>query len=68
MMKTAGIGAVSVMRSEFPPVSPDPAIVFPTQPTWGFLWFPTLVGALALVAMTLIYNNLTRETKNPKCW
>jgi CBS-domain-containing membrane protein len=38
------------------------------QPSWGFLLFPTLVGALVLVAVALVYNNATRDAKYPKYW
>ena len=45
-----------------------PVIVFLTQPSWSFLLFPTLVGALVLVTVALIYNNATRDARYPKYW
>jgi CBS-domain-containing membrane protein len=38
------------------------------QPGWSFLLFPTLVGALVVVAVALIYNNVTRDAAYPKYW
>jgi CBS-domain-containing membrane protein len=38
------------------------------HPRWSFLLFPTLVGALVVIAVALIYNNATREARYPKYW
>lgn len=62
------IALMMVTRTVHPPAGSNPVIVFLTQPTWGFLLFPTLVGALVLVVVALIYNNATRDTKYPKYW
>ena len=42
--------------------------VYLAQPGWGFLLFPTLLGALIVVAVALVYNNLTRDARYPKYW
>jgi CBS-domain-containing membrane protein len=55
-------------RTVHPPAGSNPVIVFLTQPAWGFLLFPTLVGAIILVAVALAYNNAVRDTKYPKYW
>lgn len=63
--------AISLMmlsRTVHPPAGSNPVIVFLTQPGWDFLLFPTLVGALVLVAVALVYNNVTRDAKYPKYW
>ena len=40
-----------------------------SQPSWAFLLFPTLVGALLITATALLYNNVTREPERyPKYW
>lgn len=62
------IALMMVTRTVHPPAGSNPVIVFLTQPSWSFLFFPTLVGALVLVAVALIYNNATREAKYPKYW
>jgi CBS-domain-containing membrane protein len=55
-------------RIVHPPAGSNPVIVFLTQPAWSFLLFPTLGGALVLVAVALLYNNATRDAKYPKYW
>jgi CBS-domain-containing membrane protein len=62
------IALMMLTRTVHPPAGSNPVIVFLTQPTWGFVLFPTLVGALLLVAVALVYNNATRDAKYPKYW
>src|SRR6266481_7553797 len=62
------IALMMLTRTVHPPAGSNPVIVFLLQPTWGFLLFPTLVGSLVLVAVALIYNNVTRDAKYPKYW
>jgi CBS-domain-containing membrane protein len=62
------IALMMLTRTVHPPAGSNPVIVFLTQPTWEFLIFPTLIGALLLVIVALVYNNLTRESKYPKYW
>lgn len=62
------IALMMLTRTVHPPAGSNPVIVFLMQPSWGFLLFPTLVGALVLVAVALAYNNATRDTKYPKYW
>ncbi len=62
------IALMMLTRTVHPPAGSNPVIVFLTQPTWSFLLFPTLVGALVLVVVALIYNNATRGAKYPKYW
>lgn len=63
--------ALAVMmatRAVHPPAGSNPVIVFLTQPGWQFLLFPTLLGALVLVVIALVYNNATRSSRYPKYW
>jgi CBS-domain-containing membrane protein len=62
------IAAMMLTRTVHPPAGSNPVIVFLAQPAWGFLWFPTLTGALLLVLVALLYNNLARPTAYPKYW
>ena len=62
------IALMMLTRTVHPPAGSNPVIVFLTQPAWGFLLFPTLVGALVVVAVALVYNNATRDAKYPKYW
>ncbi len=63
--------AVAVMmltRTVHPPAGSNPVIVYLAQPGWSFLLFPTLVGAIVIVAVALFYNNATRDSAYPKYW
>ena len=62
------IALMMLTRTVHPPAGSNPVIVFLSQPTWSFLLFPTLLGAVVLVAVALIYNNATRDAKYPKYW
>ena len=37
-------------------------------PDWEVLWFPTLFGAILVVIVALLYNNMTRDVRYPKYW
>lgn len=62
------IALMMLTRTVHPPAGSNPVIVFLSQPSWSFLLFPTLLGAVVLVAVALIYNNATRDAKYPKYW
>ena len=62
------IALMMLTRTVHPPAGSNPVIVFLTQPAWSFLLFPTLVGALVVVAVALFYNNATRTARYPKYW
>lgn len=62
------IAAMMATRTVHPPAGSNPVIVFLAQPSWGFLLFPTLTGALVLVLVALLYNNIARPTSYPKYW
>lgn len=62
------IALMMLTRTVHPPAGSNPVIVFLAQPTWGFLLFPTLTGALLLVAVALLYNNAIRDARYPKYW
>jgi len=62
------IALMMLTRTVHPPAGSNPVIVFLTQPAWSFLLFPTLVGALVVVVVALLYNNATRTARYPKYW
>ncbi len=62
------IAVMMLTRTVHPPAASNPVIVFLMKPAWDFLLFPTLVGAVILVAVALIFNNATRGTNYPKYW
>ena len=62
------IAAMMFTRTAHPPAGSNPVIVYLAQPGWDFLLFPTLAGSLIVVAVALVYNNVTRDAKYPKYW
>ncbi len=64
----AAIAAMMAARIVHPPAGSNPVIIFLLQPAWSFLWFPTLTGSLLVLAVALIFNNLTRPVRYPKYW
>lgn len=51
-----------------PPAGSNPVIVFLVQPAWDFLAFPSFFGALGIVGVALLYNNLARKGSYPQYW
>lgn len=64
----AAIAAMMATRTVHPPAGSNPVIVYLLGSGWTFLWLPTLVGAVILVAVALVYNNLTRPGRYPAYW
>lgn len=60
------IAAMMSLRIVHPPAGSNPLIIFLTKPAWSFLLFPTLAGVAIILALALVYNNLTRTARYPK--
>jgi CBS-domain-containing membrane protein len=59
--------AMMVTGTIHPPAGSNPIIVFFAAPHWSFLLFPTLVGAIALVSVGLLYHGACRR-RYPAYW
>ena len=62
------IALMLALRIPHPPAGSNPVIVFLSQPGWSFLLWPTLAGALLLVGVAIVYNNLSRDNAYPRYW
>lgn len=64
------IAAMQLTRSVHPPAGADPLVVMALGPTvpWSFLVMPALAGALILVLIALVVNNLEPDARWPKYW
>ncbi|MDI9334438.1 MAG: HPP family protein [Cytophagales bacterium] len=62
------VAAMMWLRVVHPPAGANAIIIFMTQPSWEFLLYPSLVGALLIVGVALIYHNITRPQRYPKYW
>jgi CBS-domain-containing membrane protein len=59
---------MQLTRTVHPPAGSNPVIVMLTSPTWGFLLTPTLLGAIVVVMVAVIVNNIPKERAYPKYW
>jgi len=59
----AGVSCALMMlaRCMHPPAGSNPVIVFLVAPKLSFLFFPTLFGALAMVAVAVLYHRACRR-------
>ena len=62
------IGVMKLTRTIHPPACSTPLIIFALKPSWTFLLFPTLAGAVLIVLVALFYHNLRRDARWPKYW
>ena len=62
------IALMQLTRTVHPPAGSNPVIVMLTAPVWGFLLMPTLVGAVLLVLVAVLFNNLPKDRTYPKYW
>lgn len=62
------IACMQMTRTVHPPAGSNPVIVMLTLPNWGFLLTPTLLGALLLVVVAVLFNNLPKERSYPTYW
>ncbi|WP_280191149.1 HPP family protein [Delftia sp. PS-11] len=64
------IAAMQLVRAVHPPAGADPIVVMMLGPTvpWSFLVLPALAGAVILVMIALVVNNVERGSRWPKYW
>jgi len=51
-----------------PPATSNSIVVFLSKPTWIFLLFPTIAGAVIILFLALFYHNISREENWPNYW
>lgn len=57
------IAAMAYLRVTHPPAGANPLVIFAANAGWSFLLLPTLIGAVALVAVATLFH-LPRKTQN----
>ena len=62
------IALMLLCRMPHPPAGSNPLIVMLGAVKWDFLITPTLLGAIVLVMVALIYNNLGNNRQYPTYW
>jgi len=64
----AAVIAMFATRTVHAPAGSNPVIVFLAQPGWSFLLTPTLVGAIGVVLVALVFNNAFHPGRYPLYW
>ncbi|WP_418185345.1 HPP family protein [Aliarcobacter vitoriensis] len=62
------IALMMATKTVHPPAGSNPLIIFLLGANWDYLIFPTLVGAVILVIVSLFYNNLHKNRVYPQYW
>lgn len=62
------IAVMQITRTVHPPAGSNPVIVMLMVPGWSFLLTPTLLGALLLALVAIVFNNLPKDRAYPKYW
>jgi len=64
----AAVIAMFATRTVHAPAGSNPVIVFLAQPGWSFLLAPTLLGAVGVVLVALLFNNAAHPGRYPLYW
>ncbi|MBG1265923.1 HPP family protein [Nostoc sp. WHI] len=62
------IVVMQLTKTVHPPAGADPLVVLATHPPVSFLILPVAIGAIILVIVALITNNLASQRRYPKYW
>lgn len=62
------IACMMLTKTTHPPAGADPLVVMMGTTSWKFLFTPVLLGAIVIVLVALLVNNLDKQRKYPKFW
>jgi len=62
------IAAMQFTKTTHPPAGATPIVIIFAKPHWSFIFYPVLSGAVTIVIIALLFNNLIRTRKYPKYW
>lgn len=62
------IALMMTTKTVHPPAGSNPLIIFLLGANWDYLIFPTLIGSVVLVIVSLFYNNLHKNRIYPQYW
>lgn len=65
---STAIALMMTTKTVHPPAGSNPLIIFLLGANWDYLIFPTLVGSVVLVIVSLFYNNLHKNRIYPQYW
>jgi CBS-domain-containing membrane protein len=62
------IGLMMLTKTTHPPAGADPLVVIMAGSGWSFLFTPVLAGAVVIVLVALIVNNIDKKRRYPTFW
>jgi len=62
------IAVMQLTKTVHPPAGSNPVIIMLTHATWPFLLTPTLIGAVALFVIALLFHTITSKRPYPTYW
>ncbi|WP_027091891.1 HPP family protein [Cohnella thermotolerans] len=62
------IGLMVLTKTTHPPAGADPIVVMTSGSGWSFLFAPVLLGAIVIVLIALLFNNLDPKRRYPTFW
>jgi CBS-domain-containing membrane protein len=62
------IGFMMLTKTTHPPAGADPLVVIMAGSSWSFLLAPVLIGAVVIVIVALLVNNLDKRRRYPTFW
>jgi CBS-domain-containing membrane protein len=62
------IGFMMLTKTTHPPAGADPLVVIMAGSSWSFLIAPVLIGAVIIVWVALLFNNLDKKRRYPTFW
>lgn len=64
----ASISIMQLTRTTHPPAGADPIVIIMSGSSWSFLLTPVLAGAVVIVVVAFVVNNLVKDRKYPTFW
>jgi CBS-domain-containing membrane protein len=64
----AAVAVMFATRTVHAPAGSNPVIVFLAQPDWSFLLAPTLLGAVGIVLVAVLFHRIVRPGRYPLYW
>lgn len=64
----ASISIMQLTRTTHPPAGADPLVIIMSGSSWSFLLTPVLAGAVVIVVVALVVNNVVKGRKYPTFW
>jgi len=64
---TVGVAmlVMAIARLTHPPAGANPIVIFLSDPSWGFLFLPILIGSMLLVALATLVHRLPPKMEYP---